>query len=226
MELDSPILQSHIPFTDLITVHRISFETARILGDARSLTVLVLRLSENDYSRDKILADIHIIHQRLTSSPPISSPEDSIYQACRSTALIYSTAILTRTPLSLSCTPSLFHSLWASMWRVPLPRWKQIPGIFIWILLVASPYARDKPEGRFFKALTPATMMAMGVVDWDTVVETLRGFLAAQRWLGGELRGYARHEGSEKKVTRGTPDGGVPAWTMSEGDISTISYGI
>ena len=195
-------MQSHIPlFADLITVHKISLETARILDDARCLTVLALRSSENDHSRQRIMKNIHTIHQRHPSSPPTSSPEDSPSQACRSTALVYSTSILTCTSLSLSCTPSLFHALWTSMWRIPFQRWKRIPGIFVWILLVASPYARDMSEGRFFKALMPATMMAMGVVDWDTVVGTLRSFLAVQRWLGGELR--AREIGGARVRSRG-----------------------
>lgn len=50
---------------------------------------------------------------------------------------------------------------------------------------MASPFARNKPEGRFFKAFTPATIMAMGLVDWDTMMVTLKGFLTVQRWLGG-----------------------------------------
>ncbi|PVH69501.1 hypothetical protein DL98DRAFT_661640 [Cadophora sp. DSE1049] len=228
LELDSPILQSHIPFADLVTVHKINNETARILDDTRSLTVSVLRMSGNDVplsKRDKMLAGIHSIHQKLSSSPVTNpnSPEDFIYQACRSTAIIYSSAILTRTPLSISCTPHLFQQLWKSMWRVPLQRWKQIPGIFIWILLVASPFARDKPEGRFFKALTPATTMAMGLIDWDTVMGALKGFLAVQRWLGGDLRGVVLPVRGSAALR--TPEGGLPAWTLSEASVNTISYG-
>ncbi|KAH9213581.1 hypothetical protein DL95DRAFT_524415 [Leptodontidium sp. 2 PMI_412] len=193
LELDSPMLQSHIAFVDTTTVQNITTEAAQILDDARSLTMSVLALRENEFpssARDTILAGILSIHQKLISSPATnsSSPEDFLYQACRAAAIIYSSATITKTPLSMACTPQLLQQLWVTMWRVPLPRWKQIPGIFLWILLVANPFARDKPEGRFFKALTPATIIAMGAIEGDTVMATLKGFIAVQRWLGGSLR--------------------------------------
>lgn len=226
LELDNPILHSHIPFVDTIIVLNISIEAARILDDARSLTISVLALAEDDIppsSRDQILSMIHCIHQRLNSSPAVSptSAQDFLYQACRSAAIIYSSAIITRTPLSLACTPELLQQLWVTMWRVPLQRWKQIPGIFLWILLVANPFARDKPEGRFFKALTPATIMAMGLVDWDTVMVALKGFVAIQRWLGGNLRGMILP--TRRLAASRTPENGFPAWTMAEEHFSTIS---
>ncbi|KAH7355321.1 hypothetical protein BKA65DRAFT_498137 [Rhexocercosporidium sp. MPI-PUGE-AT-0058] len=226
LELDNPILRSHIPFIDTITVQNNSIETARILDDARLLTISVLALLENDFplsTRDKILAGIHSIHQRLISSPDANTflPEDFLSRACRAAAIIYSSAIITKTPLSMACTPHMLQDLWVTMWRVPLPRWKQIPGIFLWILLVANPFARDKPEGRFFKALTPATIMAMGLIDGETVMATLKGFMAVQRWLGGNLRGVVLP--TRGSATSRTPENGLPTWTMSEESIGTMS---
>ncbi|KAG4441347.1 hypothetical protein IFR05_003161 [Cadophora sp. M221] len=226
LEMDSPILQSHIAFVDTTTVQNISVATAQILDDARSLTMSVLALQESNFlpaKRDRVLAGIHSIHQRLASSSAtnLNSPEDFLCQACRVAAIIYSSAIITRTPLSMACTPQLLQQLWVTMWRVPLPRWKQIPGIFLWILLVANPFARDKPEGRFFKALTPATIMAMGVMDGDTVMVTLKGFIAVQRWLGGSLRGVVVP--LRDSATSRIPEHGLPAWTMSEESIGTLS---
>ena len=70
-----------------------------------------------------------------------------------------------------------------NMWRIPLSRWKQTPGIFFWIVLAVTPFARDKQEGRFLKGMLAATTIAIGLVDWDVVMGMLRGFLAVQRWL-------------------------------------------
>lgn len=74
------------------------------------------------------------------------------------------------------------------MWRIPLSRWKQTPGIFFWLVLGVTPFARDKQEGRFLKGMLAATTIAIGLVDWDVVMGMLRGFLAVQRWLRGGAR--------------------------------------
>ncbi|KAH7411373.1 hypothetical protein BKA64DRAFT_704478 [Cadophora sp. MPI-SDFR-AT-0126] len=68
LELDSPILRSHIPFVDLVTIHKISIETAILLDDARILTISVLSLRQNETSKTRLLRNIHTIHQRLTST--------------------------------------------------------------------------------------------------------------------------------------------------------------
>lgn len=72
-----------------------------------------------------------------------------------------------------------------NMWRVSLSRWKQTPGIFFWVVLVVTPFAKDKQEGRFLKSMLAATTIAIGLVDWDVVMGMLRGFVAVQRWLAG-----------------------------------------
>ncbi|CAM5999892.1 unnamed protein product [Sphagnum balticum] len=74
------------------------------------------------------------------------------------------------------------------MWRVPMSRWKQMPGIFFFVLLVANPFARDKPEGRFLKGLMPSSAITIGLAEWGALVAILRAFFGVQRWLGGELR--------------------------------------
>lgn len=80
--------------------------------------------------------------------------------------------------------------------------------------MVANPFTRDKPEGRFLKGLMPTTAMAIGLVDWNIMVGSLRTFLVVQRWLGGELRGLGII-GPVKSV-HGIPEGGLPEWSMSE----------
>ena len=190
ISLDNPLLQSHIRFTDSAKALDITLEVASILDDMRFLTTSVLQLSKNPSCTPqeiaKFLTTAHWIHSRLTSSssPNPSLATDFIYQTCRTTAIIYSSAILTRTPLSMSCTHQLLQQLWMTMWRVPLPRWKKTPGIFFWVLLVANPYARDKLEGKFLKGLTPACAMGIGTVDWDTVMAIWKGVFEVQKWLG------------------------------------------
>ncbi|KAL2070298.1 hypothetical protein VTL71DRAFT_13324 [Oculimacula yallundae] len=223
LELDNPVLHSPIPFVGIILVQNIDIETAKILDCARSLTTSALALAEDSIFpplKEEILSDIHYIHHRLTSSPPANpnSPEDFLYQACRMTAIIYSSAIITKLPLSMACTPEILQDLSVAIWRVPLQRWKTIPGIFLWIMLVIGPFSRDKPTGRFYKALTQASITAMNLVDEDTAVFTLRRFFAVQSWLGVDLRDVVLTVG--RPFTSKMPERGLPALTTSEKSFS------
>lgn len=94
------------------------------------------------------------------------------------------------------------------MWRVPLPTWKKLPGIFFWVLLVANPFARDRPEGRFLKGLMPSCLVAIGMEGeegqgWEVALAGVRGFMQVQRWLGGMEGGGGGRRGSGVSLGRG-----------------------
>jgi hypothetical protein len=192
VELDSPLIQSHLRFTDSASDLQISLETATLLDDMRFLTTSVISMSKDELSsaqdRAKFLATATWINKRLAAPVDMERAGDFIYQSVRAVALAYSAAILSRTPLSQACTAHNLRQLWMNMWRVPLSRWKQTPGIFFWIVLCVTPFARDKQEGRFLKGMLAATTIAIGLVDWDVVMGMLRGFLAVQRWLKAGVR--------------------------------------
>jgi len=100
------------------------------------------------------------------------------------------------------------------MWRVPLSRWKKVPGIFLWVILVVNSYARDKPEARFLKGLMPSAVVTLGLLNWDATMATLDGFLSVQKWLAGMSRVFivpSRH--SPKPAS---PEGGLPEWAIKE----------
>jgi hypothetical protein len=220
LQLDSPLLKSAIHFVDTAKALEISIEAARVLDDMRFLTTSILYLNENGDSeaeKAKLMTTVQWIHEQLVS-PASCDPEvanDFMYQTLRTAGIIYSTAILTRTALSRACTAELLQQLWMTMWRVPLSRWKKIPGIFLWVIVVVNAYARDKPEARFLKGLMPPAIVAIGLLDWDAAMATLDCFLAVQRWLGGVSRMFivpSRHSPKPK-----TPDGGLPEWALREG---------
>jgi hypothetical protein len=190
--LDSPLLQSRIRFIDSTSELQISPETAIILDDMRFLTTSVISMTKNELSspqeKAKFLATATWIRKRLSSPLDPALARDFIYQSVRAVATAYSAAILSHTPLSQACTAQNLRQLWTNMWRIPLSRWKQTPGIFFWLVLGVTPFARDKQEGRFLKGMLAATTIAIGLVDWDVVMGMLRGFLAVQRWLRGGAR--------------------------------------
>jgi len=217
LQLDSPLLLSPHHFGSSLSLHGISAPTAMILDDIRFLSSSVISLSQSPYDEEshaKFLATAHWIHSRLTAPPDPALASDYVHQSVLVVAIIYSSAILTRTPLSLACTPQLLRQLWGTLWHVTLPRWKQLPGIFFWILLVVNPYTRDKPEGRFLKGLMPATTIGIGMVKLEVMTGILRSCLAVQKWLGGDLRGLGITK--SVKVVHGIPEGGLPGWSMSE----------
>jgi hypothetical protein len=219
IELDSPLLLSSIRFVDSAKILDISAAAATILDDMRFVTTSLLSLGEKEnteHSKTKFAATVKWIHDRLTSSttePQLAG--DFIYQTCRATAIIFTSAILCRTPLSLACTEPLLQQLWMMMWRVPLSRWKETPGIFFWVLLVANPFTKDRPEGRFVKGMIAAGTMTIGLVDWDTIIASLKGFLAVQRWLDGNESGTIAMPYDRLAVSK-APDGGLPAWSLTE----------
>jgi hypothetical protein len=57
----------------------------------------------------------------------------------RRAAHLYAQAIATHTQLSELWALPLLYEFYFLMSVVPLQKWKQMPGIFLWILLVACP---------------------------------------------------------------------------------------
>ena len=219
VELDSPLVKSNIHFVDSAEALGISFEAARILDDMRFLTTSILHLQENGDSEaeiTKLMTTVHWIHKQLlseaTQDPDLDN--DFMYQTFRTAGIIYSTAIMTRTPLSRACTSELLQQLWMTMWRIPLGRWKQVPGLFFWVTLTVNSYARSRPEARFLKGLMPATVVTLGLLDWDATMATLDGFLTVQKWLGGMSRVFIVPSRHSPKPT--SPEGGLPEWAMKE----------
>lgn len=217
IEMDSPLIKSNIRFVDSAEALKISTDAARVLDDMRFLTTSVLHLNEKGdpkVENTKLMTTVHWIHEQLVSSHEPELADDFMYQTCRTAGIIYSTAILTRTPLSRACTAPLLQQLWMTMWRVPLSRWKKVPGIFLWVILVVNSYARDKPEARFLKGLMPSAVVTLGLLSWDVTMATLDGFLTVQKWLAGMSRVFivpSRH--SPKPAS---PEGGLPEWAIKE----------
>ncbi|KAG9233343.1 hypothetical protein BJ875DRAFT_464418 [Amylocarpus encephaloides] len=220
VQLDSPFLLSDTRFVDYMDILGLSQPAATILDDMRFITTSLLSLGdaqEPEQANAKFLVTVQWIQNRLAS--PESDPglaSDMIYQVCRATSTIYMTAILSRSPLSTACTAQLFSGVWMRMWQVPLPRWKQIPGVFFFILLVVNPFTCIRPEGRFIKGMFAASVMGIGLVDWNVAAAILKTFLGVQKWLGTREAGDNEGSNSEDQlaVSR-APEGGLPTWSLT-----------
>jgi hypothetical protein len=195
--MSTPLLYSQIYFVSIAEELQISKEVAIILDDMRFLTTSVVRqvdrtLSDEEIS--KLWTTSMWIQDRISAMPDGNDPAshlttDYIYKACRIAALLYCKAIVQRTPLSRVCTMQDLNQLWANMWRVTLTRWKQTPGVFLWILFSANPAAQETPHGRFLKSMLKATSSYLALDYWDIVDGASMAYVKLQRWLRREAAG-------------------------------------
>jgi hypothetical protein len=143
-------------------------------------------------------------HSPSPSSPPSSSPDpppepDFLYQTVRLAAIIYARAITTRQPFSSVVSPADFQQLSGALWRVPLPVWKGVLGVFGWIIAALAPAAErlessgsggGRRHARFVKSMLANSLLQMGTDNWELARGAMGAAGRLQRWLGegdGEL---------------------------------------
>jgi hypothetical protein len=163
-------------------------------------------------STAEILDDISFLVSAITSSPPSPTPKirgtaswlhsrlqnidvkpttDSQIILCiiKLTAIVYSNSISTLTPLSLSFDQKLLaelYSYFGCFQPSSLRRWCAIPGIFLWVLLVACPAAGDDHMGRYLRSKMAATRIVLGLENYNLPFAYLRSFWRVQRWIETE----------------------------------------
>jgi hypothetical protein len=196
VEMSIPFVAAEQDFCSITEELQIGKETATILDDMRFVILLLIKYAEQDSAEPeqmKLTATATWIRDRIASLPDGSSfasplASDFIYKSCRIAALIYCKAIVERASLTKVCTLKELTHLWATMWRVKLSRWKQIPGIFLFVIASALSAAELTPHGRFTKAMFKTTTSFIGLDYFDFVDAALMAFVKLQRWLrtGGE----------------------------------------
>lgn len=126
--------------------------------------------------------------------------KDIVYQAVRSTALIYARAGMHRRPLrdSVVCSSEDVLKVWTTVWRVPLRAWKGILGVFVWVVLSILPAASSLAQegtmammtahARFVKSLVTGGFLQMSLDDWGVAEVAMKGAVALVGWLGERQR--------------------------------------
>ncbi|GKT50908.1 uncharacterized protein ColSpa_11089 [Colletotrichum spaethianum] len=143
------------------------------------------------------------LHHHLQQSP------DFMYQVIRMTAIIYTRAIATGTPLSGACTESEFLQIWTTTWRVPLSTWNAAVGVFHWIMLAIAPACHRSPHARFVKNMTTISLLTLGVENWAMAMGAARAGLRLQHWLGSQdVKGAGEGDGAAATSTASTGAGG------------------
>ena len=124
-------------------------------------------------------------------APP--SPElDPLYTAVRLAAALYTRAMSTLQPLSKVCSEADALAVLMASWRVPLSKWRDLLGIFIWIMLSVVPTVHKLTGNgrisamvhtRFAKSILQCGWMQMSLENWTMCQESMQRVLKFQRWL-------------------------------------------
>lgn len=190
VHISIPFIAATSSFVKITSQLEIGKETAIILDDMRFLFNATMNRLDGDVSeleKSKIASTSTWIQQRISDMPDGSQDplldQDFIYKSCRIAALVYCNAIVSRIPLSKACSLTDLSQLWAIMWQVKLSRWKEIPGIFLFIMLATAPAAQHMPHGRFLKIMMKATALSMTLDSWEVVDKSMYTYVNLQRWL-------------------------------------------
>ncbi|KAH7403304.1 hypothetical protein BKA64DRAFT_706804 [Cadophora sp. MPI-SDFR-AT-0126] len=190
-----PVLPYPTTFRECKETLNLTLTAAEILDDVRFLTTSItscfLSPELEPTKTSKIQSTAAWLHKRVSAIPPletvaITPTSDIIIDTIRLSALVYTSAIQTLTPLSQNFLPDLQERMYSNISLVGLRNWKEIPGIFLWILLVAAPCARDDHRGRFLRKQMACTGMAIGLEDFLLGTACLRAFWLVQRWIARE----------------------------------------
>jgi hypothetical protein len=186
--LKCPFLSSPTTFAQSRETLSLSLAAAEILDDIRFLT-LSITSPDSQSSTSKIQSTASWLQKQLERVPTPSalnpSESDLFLIIIHTTALTYTKCISTLSPFANAYTSSSLHALLSQIWLIPLARWKEIPGIFLWVLLVACPSAGnvDELQGRWLKKKMAVTGMTIGMSDFGLAIAGLRAFWKVQRWI-------------------------------------------
>ncbi|KAH8595239.1 hypothetical protein B0O99DRAFT_162464 [Bisporella sp. PMI_857] len=215
--MTSPFLPSLTQFSKLATKLRIAPQTALVLDDMHFLFRALLAHIDHHAPADqeaKIQKTALWVQNRISSlanptEPSITSEQGFIHANILTASQIYCRAILTHTSLAHACTVSDLNAIFATMWRVSLTRWKQIPGIFLFAVLSLIQAAQNRPQGRLLKSMFKTASSYVALEQWDVVDGMLMAFWRLARWLDDD--------GGEGVVVGGREEGGfvdvVGIWT-------------
>jgi hypothetical protein len=197
---ESPLWISGTSFVDKVDVWKIHHITAVVL-DQISLLTAQTRVSvfndPSDLEYPQLMLAITRAHAWISALPSAYEPDhpttdDFIYEAVRLTAVIYCRALLHHTPLSQTITNEEVDATLEAISHISLSRWKDIPGVWLFILLVVNSGTKFCREGQLSRALARICSFSIGLPDWQTFVNLIESFCAVQKWInihGTQARG-------------------------------------
>ena len=196
-------------FADLQHKLHLSNEAAIILDDVRFLTFSITSTGTSACLPAKIRSTASWIHKRIqdldVTMPHITdgidkysqvSKEEAIVTATiRLAALVYTDAVMSARPISHVKDDNTTKTLCDNLRAVSSDRWKKIPGIFLWLLVVATPQIPDKNRGdwrvdvekdlrnKYLRRKMATAAQVIGQEEFNLSIWYLRSFWVVQRWI-------------------------------------------
>lgn len=168
-------------------------QSAHILDVARSLIQSITKGDIENGSDIELTAfaeDCAAFLAFLLQLPPAINErsdihrEDLIYEAVRLAALVFTKALVERTPLSKTWDLSSLRELFIVLLRVGRNAFDHIPGVLLWIVMLAGPATQDVPIVRaWISSSTQRLGASMGFSDWRELIMSLENFLKYQKFL-------------------------------------------
>ncbi|KAK1993547.1 hypothetical protein LX36DRAFT_693642 [Colletotrichum falcatum] len=188
---DSPLLASSSRFERIAGELGLCASAAKILDDVRFLTVSVTSASASAGSKSKIRTTASWLHGKLrdrgkVGPSAISSEGEWILETIRIAALIYSWSIKSMRQISRFDDDETLEAAYLALRSVSMTTWKRIPGIFLWIMLVAAPNATPDAKGRFVRRKMAVTGLSIGFEDFVLGISYLKAFWSVQQWIAKE----------------------------------------
>ncbi|KAK1756463.1 hypothetical protein QBC47DRAFT_380000 [Echria macrotheca] len=217
--LASPLREYDKSFVALRSLLVLDLVTAKLLDDIRFLTVSITSLlaagetddaDEVSKRKTKIKNTASFIQTRLKipeeggsddRRAEKRSDDELVAETIALAASVYLESITSLQPLTRSKTSIIQERLYASMSAVSPRRWKRIPGIYLWVVLVAvaqvSRSAEEVTHGdeedrkrKTLRRRLGTAAQAVGQEAFGLAICYLRAFWVVQRFVvGGKLGG-------------------------------------
>jgi hypothetical protein len=190
-DLESPLYRAGGPSNSMTARWSVDDTTSHILESMSFITTNThsyMSTGVPDLACKNWLHKLSHIQNGLLALPPVSfngsaTRETLIYDCCRLTAIVYCKAILGFIPFSIACTPEDLDRIYSTMNLIPITKWMQISGVWLWILCVVNPAARYKFEGLRLRMFLKNVTSALGLIDWQVLVNCMESFLNIQLWI-------------------------------------------
>ncbi|KAK0622389.1 hypothetical protein B0T14DRAFT_148198 [Immersiella caudata] len=228
--LASPVRAHTKTFTDLEELLVLPPDTAKLLDDIRALTVAIAEAAAQPTttaSRAQIQSTAAFIRERLKATEEKDleelsselSDDDRIARIIRLAAVIHTEAVIKLQPLTtIKMNRNVDVKLDRAIKVVASARWKRMPGVFLWIMLVAVAQPTSETIGdfdlgneedgrrRWLRRKLGAAAQAVGQEEFGLSIAYLRAFWLVHRWIDREGK-QEDEEGEEGEHSeRGNPE--------------------
>lgn len=198
--LNSPLYMANELLNSMASTWSLDNTTAQILEDMSFITSNIhsymsvsavgpdLYTSILDVAPKQWFLELNQIENRLLLLPPLSfngssTLESFIYECCRLTAIVYCKAVTGFIQFSVACTLEDLDRISSTMDLVPVTKWTQIIGVWLWILCVVNPSARHRLQGLRLRMFLKNCTSAIALTDWQILVNCMESFLSVQLWI-------------------------------------------